>query len=526
MRCGLTDPDKSVSGVRFKKRGEFMENSVFIGTAWALLPPIIAIVLAFITKEVYSSLFIGIISGALLYSQFNPWISFTSIFTIMTENIDLNILIFLVMLGMIVILMQKSGGSAAYGRWASEKIKNKKMALLATTFLGILIFVDDYFNCLTVGSVMRPVTDKYKVSRAKLAYIIDATAAPVCIIAPISSWAAAVNSYVPEDAGINGLQLFISTIPFNLYALLTLFMVIYTSSRGIDFGAMKVHEDNAEKGDLFTDHKEDFQSAEEVKENPKGTVLDLVIPTIMLIVAAVGAMMYTGFSEGAANIQEAFANCDAEISLIFATFITVLFLFFFYVPRKVVPFTDFMESFVKGFQLMIPAIAILTFAWTLKGITQALGIRDFVYNAVGNASYGLNLVPVIMFVIAIFIAFSTGTSWGTFAILVPIVTSIFGADSLQMMIISVSAVLAGAVCGDHISPISDTTIMSSAGAQCYHMNHVSTQMQYAAVTCIACAVGYVVAGFTQNWVISLLLGVVLTVGILETLKKKNPGKEH
>ena len=498
-----------------------MENSVFIGTAWSLLPPIIAIVLAFITKEVYSSLFIGIISGALLYCQFSPWDSFASIFTIMTENIDLNILIFLVMLGMIVILMQRSGGSAAYGRWAGTKIKNKKMALLATTFLGILIFVDDYFNCLTVGSVMRPVTDKYKVSRAKLAYIIDATAAPVCIIAPISSWAAAVNSYVPEDAGINGLQLFISTIPFNLYALITLFMVIYTSARGIDFGAMKVHEDNAVKnGDLFTDHKDDFQSSEEVKENPNGRVMDLVLPTIMLIVAAVGAMMYTGFSEGATNIQEAFANCDAEISLIFATFITVLFLFFFYIPRKVVTFSEFMESFVHGFQLMIPAIAILTFAWTLKGVTQALGISDFVNEAVGGASYGLNLVPVIMFLIAIFIAFSTGTSWGTFAILVPIVTSIFGAESLQMMIISVSAVLAGAVCGDHVSPISDTTIMSSAGAQCYHMNHVGTQMQYAIVPLVACSVGYVIAGFTANAVISLVVGLALTVGILEVLNKR------
>ncbi len=499
-----------------------MENSVFIGTAWSLLPPVIAILLAFLTKEVYSSLFIGIISGVLLYGQFNPWISFESIFTIMTENIDLNILIFLVMLGMIVILMQKSGGSAAYARFAATKIKNKKMALLATSFLGILIFVDDYFNCLTVGSVMRPVTDKYKVSRAKLAYIIDATAAPVCIIAPISSWAAAVNSYVPEDAGINGLQLFISTIPFNLYALLTLFMVIYTSARNIDFGMMKIHEDNAvNKGDLFTDHKDDFQSSEEVKENPNGKVFDLILPTLMLIVSAVGAMMYTGFSSGAGNIQEAFADCDSEISLIFATFITILFLFVLYIPRKVVTFTEFMDSFVKGFQLMIPAIAILTFAWTLKGVTQALGIGDFVSNTVGNASYGLNFVPVIMFVISLFIAFSTGTSWGTFAILVPIVTSIFGAGSLNMMIISVSAVLAGAVCGDHISPISDTTIMSSAGAQCYHMNHVSTQMQYAFVTFICCIVGYLISGFTQNFVAPLVVGVVLMVVILEIFRKKN-----
>ncbi|MBQ9504467.1 MAG: Na+/H+ antiporter NhaC family protein [Lachnospiraceae bacterium] len=497
-----------------------MENSVFIGTAWSLLPPVIAIVLAFITKEVYSSLFIGIISGALLYGQFNPWISFESIFTVMCENIDLNILIFLVMLGMIVILLQKSGGSAAYGKWAGTKIKSKGAALLATTFLGILIFVDDYFNCLTVGSVMRPVTDKYKVSRAKLAYIIDATAAPVCIIAPISSWAAAVNSYVPEDAGINGLQLFISTIPFNLYALLTLFMVIYTSARGIDFGLMKIHEDNAAKGDLFTDHKDEIQSSEEVKENKNGRVYDLVLPMILLIVSAVGAMMYTGFSSGAGNIQQAFAECDAEISLIFATFITIVFLFIFYLPRKIVSFNEFMSSFVAGFKLMIPAISILTFAWTLKGMTQALGIRDYVYNTVGSASYGLNFVPAVMFMIAILIAFSTGTSWGTFAILVPIVTSIFGADALNMMIISVSAVLAGAVCGDHISPISDTTIMSSAGAQCYHMNHVSTQMQYAAVPFICCVIGYIISGFTENWIISLAAGAVIMVAALEILRSR------
>ncbi|MCR4591130.1 MAG: Na+/H+ antiporter NhaC family protein [Lachnospiraceae bacterium] len=498
-----------------------MENSVFIGTAWSLLPPVIAIVLAFITKEVYSALFVGIISGALLYGQFNPWISFESIFTVMTENIDLNILIFLVMLGMIVILMQKSGGSAAYARWAATKIKNRKMALLATTFLGMVIFVDDYFNCLTVGSVMRPVTDKYKVSRAKLAYIIDSTAAPVCIIAPISSWAAAVNSYVPEDAGINGLQLFISTIPYNLYALLTLLMVIYTSARAIDFGTMKIHEDNAiNNNDLFTDHQDESQPVEEIKENPNGRVYDLLVPTLMLIVSAVCAMMYTGFSSGATNIQEAFADCDSEISLIFATFITVLFLFFFYIPRKIVSFTEFMQSFVQGFQLMIPAIAILTFAWTLKGMTQALGIGDYVSGVVGNASYGLNFVPVIMFVIAIFIAFSTGTSWGTFAILVPIVTSIFGAESLQMMIISVSAVLAGSVCGDHISPISDTTIMSSAGAQCYHMNHVSTQMQYAVIPFICCMAGYIVSGFTRNWVISLVAGAIIMVVSLELMKRR------
>ncbi len=498
-----------------------MENSVFIGTAWSLLPPVIAILLAFITKEVYSSLFIGILTGALLYGQFSPWISFQSIFTVMTENIDLNILIFLVMLGMIVILMQKSGGSAAYGRWASKKIKSKRAALLSTTALGMIIFVDDYFNCLTVGSVMRPVTDRYKVSRAKLAYIIDATAAPVCIIAPISSWAAAVNSYVPEEAGINGLQLFISTIPFNLYAILTLFMVIFIGTTALDFGQMKTHEVNAAKGDLFTSHAGEFQNSSEVQENENGKVIDLVLPTLVLILAAVGAMIYTGFQNGGVNVQDAFANCDSEISLIFATFITLMFMLVLYLPRKVVTFKEYMDSFVSGFQLMIPAVTILVFAWTLKGMTSALEIQSFVSGFVGEGSFGTAFVPVIMFFIAIFIAFSTGTSWGTFAILVPIVTSIFqGPENLQMMIISVSAVLAGAVAGDHVSPISDTTIMSSAGAQCYHMNHVATQLQYAAVVVSSCVVGYLIAGFTQNAWLSLGAGAVVMLVVLHVLKAK------
>ncbi|SKB50934.1 transporter, NhaC family (TC 2.A.35) [Lachnospiraceae bacterium] len=498
-----------------------MENSIYIGTVWSLLPPVIAIILAFITKEVYSSLFIGILAGALLYGQFSPWVSFQSIFTVMTDNIDLNILIFLVMLGMIVNLMQKSGGSAAYGRWASGKIKSKRAALLSTTALGMLIFVDDYFNCLTVGSVMRPVTDRFKVSRAKLAYIIDATAAPVCIIAPISSWAAAVNSYVPEDSGINGLQLFISTIPFNLYAILTLIMVLFISITALDFGQMKVHEANAVNGDLFTSHAGEFQNSGEVKENENGKVVDLILPTLVLIFAAVGAMIYTGFQNGGVNVQDAFANCDSEISLIFATFITLMFMLVLYLPRKVVTFKEYMDSFVSGFQLMIPAIAILVFAWTLKGMTSVLDIRGYISGIVGEGSFGTAFVPAIMFFIAIFIAFSTGTSWGTFAILVPIVTSIFnGPENLSMMVISVSAVLAGAVAGDHISPISDTTIMSSAGAQCYHMNHVSTQLQYAAVVVSSCFVGYLIAGFTQNAVLSLGSGFIVMMAVLYVLKIK------
>ena len=497
-----------------------MESSMFIGTWFALLPPVIAIILAFITKEVYSSLFLGILSGALLYANFNPWGTFEAIFNVMQENIDMQILIFLCMLGMIVILMERSGGSAAYGRWAAKRIKSRRSALLATTFLGVLIFVDDYFNCLTVGSVMRPITDRHKISRAKLAYIIDATAAPVCIIAPISSWAAAVNSYVPDDASITGFQLFVGTIPFNLYALLTLFMVIYLSITGFEFGLMRKHEKNAANGDLFTDHAGDFEESEKITENEHGHVLDLILPTLVLIFSAVGSMIYTGFMNGGVNIQDAFANCSSSESLIFSTFITLIFMLVLYVPRKVVSFKEYTASFVDGFKLMIPAIAILTFAWTLKGMTSALGITDYVSSIVGGGAFVTTFVPVIMFVIAIFIAFSTGTSWGTFAILVPIVVSVFSSpNQLQMMIISVSAVLAGSVCGDHISPISDTTIMSSAGAQCYHMNHVSTQMQYASVPVVACIIGYIVAGITHNWIITLAVALIIVIVEIEILKR-------
>lgn len=504
-----------------------MDSSVFIGTWWAIVPPLVAIVLAFITKEVYSSLFIGIVLGGLLYGQFNPWISVTSIFTVMKDNMDINILIFDVMLGMIIVLLEKSGGSAAYGRWASGHIKNKKGALLATTGLGILIFVDDYFNCLTVGSVMRPITDRYKVSRAKLAYIIDATAAPVCIIAPISSWAAAVNSYVPADAGINGFQLFLSTIPFNLYAILTLFMVIYTSATGFDFGQMKTHEKNAENGDLFTSGAEDFKEEGAADENPRGRVCDLVVPTVILIVSAVLSMIYTGHLNGAAGIVDDFANCDAETSLIIATFVTLIYMLISYLPRKVVTFKVFMDSLIEGFKLMIPAVTILVFAWTLKGMTHVLGIEDFVSRTIGTSSFMLAFIPVIMFAIAVFLSFSTGTSWGTFAILVPIVVAMFQSqNNLQMMIISVSAVLAGAVCGDHVSPISDTTIMSSAGAQCHHMNHVSTQLQYAAVVVAACLVGYIISGFTRNWWLSLIICMALIVMILKVIGGIEKKKEN
>lgn len=501
-----------------------MDGSFFIGTWWSLVPPLLAIILALVTKEVYSSLFIGVAVGALMYTGFHPWNAFVAFFDIMKNSMDLNILIFDVLLGMIIVLMAKSGGSAAYGNWAGRKIKSKKTALLATTGLGILIFVDDYFNCLTVGSVMRPVTDRFKVSRAKLAYIIDATAAPVCIIAPVSSWAAAVNSYVPEDAGITGFQLFLRTIPYNLYALLTIAMVLFIIITELDFGLMKKHEDNAAKGDLFTSGAEEFEQTKEEKTDSNGKVFDLVLPVVVLIVSAIGAMIYTGYLDGATDIITAFAGCDAETSLIFATMITVFFMFVLYLPRKVVTFKGFMDSLVEGFKLMLPAVTILIFAWSLKGVGDALDIAGFVEGLVGSNTSASAFIPAIMFMIAIFLAFSTGTSWGTFAILVPIVVPMFPGN-LEMMVIGVSAVLAGAVCGDHVSPISDTTVMSSAGAQSNHINHVSTQMQYAAVVAVVCIVGYVIAGFVRNWLITLILSFVILLLALTAIRKYSEGKE-
>ena len=492
---------------------------MFIGTWWALIPPLLAIILAFITKEVNSSLFIGLAVGALLYSGFHPWDSFVNFFEIMKNSMNLNILIFDVLLGMIIVLMAKSGGSAAYGKWAGTKIRTKRSALLATMGLGVLIFVDDYFNCLTVGSVMRPVTDQQKVSRAKLAYIIDATAAPVCIIAPISSWAAAVNSYVPADAGISGFQLFLRTIPYNLYAILTLVMVFFICFTGFDFGLMKKHEENAAKGDLFTSGGDEFEQVSEDEVNPGGKVMDLVLPVAVLIVSAIGAMIYTGYLGGAKDIITAFSGCDAETSLIFATMVTIFFMMLLYLPRKVVDFKGFMESLVEGFKLMIPAITILIFAWSLKGIGDAMGLAEFVGGIVGENASASIFIPVVLFAVAIFLSFSTGTSWGTFAILVPIATGMFaGNTSLEMMIISVSAVLAGAVCGDHVSPISDTTVMSSAGAQSNHLNHVSTQMQYAAIVAGVCMVGYIIAALTKIWWLTLGISLLILLAILMGMK--------
>ena len=503
-----------------RERKESMDGSIFIGTAWALLPPLLAIVLALVTKEVYSSLFLGVALGALLCTGFHPWNAFVTLFDIMKSSMNLNILIFDVLLGMIIVLMSKSGGSAAYGNWAGKHIKSRKTAMLATTGLGVLIFVDDYFNCLTVGSVMRPVTDRFKISRAKLDYIIDATAAPICIIAPVSSWAAAVNSYVPADAGITGFQLFLRTIPYNLYAILTIIMVVYICVTGFDFGLMKKHEENAQKGDLFTSGAEEFENVKTEDVCPNGKVYDLILPVLVLIVSAIGAMVYTGFLGGAADVVSAFAGCDAETSLIFATMVTIFFMLILYLPRKVVTFKGFMDSFVEGFRLMIPAVAILIFAWTLKGVSDTLGLAEFVGGVVGAHTSAGVIIPAVMFMVGVFLAFSTGTSWGTFAILVPIVVAMFpDAKQLEMMIISVSAVLAGAVCGDHVSPISDTTVMSSAGAQSNHINHVSTQMQYAAVVAVVCVIGYVIAGFVRIWWITLAVSVAMLLVVLTFMRK-------
>ena len=505
-------------------------DAVYVG--WlSILPPMIAIILALITKEVLFSLIAGVLSGTLIYSiasGMNPIVGpVSTVFDVMIQKTDMNIIIFCFLLGGLVYLINASGGAQAYGKWASKIIRTKRSSLLLTSLLGCLIFLDDYFNCLTVGTVMKPITDRHHVSRAKLAYIIDATAAPVCIIAPISSWAAAVNSYVPDDAGITGFQLFLSTIPYNLYAILTLVMVVFIIMTGLDFGLMKVHERNAARGDLFTSGGEEFDQVKDEEISANGKVIDLVLPVLVLIVSAIGAMIYTGFLGGATDIVTAFSGCDAETSLIFATMITVFFMLILYLPRKVVTFKGFMDSFVEGFKMMIPAIAILIFAWSLKGMGDALEISTFVKNIVGSNTSACVILPAILFVVPVFLSFSTGTSWGTFAILVPIAIAMFpGSENLQMMIISVSAVLAGAVCGDHVSPISDTTVMSSAGAQSNHINHVTTQMQYAAVVAVISFIGYIIAGFVHIWWVVLGISLILLLLTLTVIKKITSSKEE
>ena len=485
-------------------------------TFWALVPPLIAIVLALITKEAYSSLFIGIVVGGLFFAGGNFEGTMNHIFkdgliAQLSDPYNVGILIFLVFLGIMVCLMNKGGGSAAFGKWASTHVKTKVGAGLATIVLGCLIFIDDYFNCLTVGSVMRPVTDRTKISRSKLAYLIDSTAAPICIIAPISSWAAAVAGFAPE--GTNGLTLFIQAIPYNYYAPLTIVMMLCLTLFKMDYGPMAVHEANAEKGDLFTVPGKEYKEEEAPKG--KGKVIDLVLPIILLIVGCVLGMLYSGgFFEGT-SFGEAFANSDASVGLVLGSFGALVLTLVIYLLRRVLPFKDCMACIVEGFKAMVPAITILALAWTLKGMTDSLGAAEYVAGLVDkSASSLLNFLPAVVFVIACFLAFATGTSWGTFGILIPITLKVFSlGDGNPLALLCVSACMAGAVCGDHCSPISDTTIMSSAGAQCDHIAHVSTQLPYALTVAAVSFVTYLIAGFVQNAVVSLLIGLVLMVGL-------------
>lgn len=497
-------------------------------TFWALVPPIVAICLALITKEVYSSLFIGIVIGGLFYSGFSFEGTVLHVFQdgivgVLTDPDNMGILVFLVILGSMVCMMNKAGGSAAFGRWASTHIKTRAGAQIATILLGILIFIDDYFNCLTVGSVMRPVTDKHNVSRAKLAYLIDATAAPVCIIAPISSWAAAVTGFVE---GEDGFGIFIRAIPYNYYALLTILAMFLLVLTKVDFGPMKKHEDNALKGDLYTTEERPYAAAEKEVQDGKGKVIDLVFPIIVLIVCCVLGMIYTGGFFQGVGFVEAFSASDASVGLMLGSFFGMLITVIFYQIRKVLKFTDSMSCIPEGFKAMVPAILILTFAWTLKAMTDSLGAKEFVASVVKGASGSfLSLLPAIIFLVACFLAFATGTSWGTFGILIPIVVNVFAGTNETMMIISISACMAGAVCGDHCSPISDTTIMSSAGAQCSHLNHVSTQIPYVVMVAVVSCITYVVAGFAQNPFVPLIFGILLLTATIFGIKYLNKTKE-
>lgn len=508
-------------------------------TIGALLPPVIAIALALITKEVYSSLFVGIAIGALLYSNGNLELGLNTMLynenggmiTKLSDSGNVGIMVFLVILGIMVALMNKVGGSAAFGQWASKNIKTRVGAQLATIALGVLIFVDDYFNCLTVGSVMRPVTDRHQVSRAKLAYLIDATAAPICIIAPVSSWAAAVTSSVPKGSDINGFNMFLQTIPYNFYAITTLSMMLLLTIMKFDFGSMKVHEDNANKGDLFTTAARPYGDDDDNTDKPNGAVIDLVLPVIVLIICCIIGMIYSGGFFTGESFVDAFAGADAPKGLVLGSMATFFFTFCFYMVRNVMTFKEFTECIPAGFRAMVAPIMILTMAWTLSGMTGLLGAKFYVHDLVANSAGILKMfLPTIIFVVAMFLAFSTGTSWGTFSILIPVVCNVFGSgDTYEMLIISIAACLSGAVCGDHCSPISDTTIMASAGAHSDHVNHVSTQLPYALTAASVSVAGYLIAGgiayFTENSLALIALPITLcllfvTLLVMRTYMRK------
>lgn len=503
---------------------EYVPN--MYATFWALVPPLVAIILALVTKEVYSSLFIGIVIGGLFYGNiFQQGFSFEKsvlhifedgLVGVLSDPYNVGILIFLVVLGIMVSMMNKAGGSAAFGQWAGRHIKTRIGAQLSAVLLGMLIFIDDYFNCLTVGSVMRPVTDKHQVSRAKLAYIIDATAAPICIIAPISSWAAAVTGFVE---GEDGFAVFMNAIPYNYYALLTIIAMLTMVLFKIDFGAMAVHEANAAKGDLYTTPERPYANSAPDTVKGRGTVVDLLFPIITLIICCIIGMIYTGGFFSGTGFIEAFSGSDASIGLMLGSFFALVITIIFYALRRVLTFTESCGCLPEGFKAMVPAILILTFAWTLKGMTDSLGAKEYVAGLVGGISGPwLALFPAVVFIVGAFLAFATGTSWGTFGILIPIVVSTFSGTNHTMMIISISACMAGAVCGDHCSPISDTTIMASAGAQCSHINHVSTQLPYVLVVAVVSCITYIIAGFVQSPVLPLIIGIVLMVGTLFGIK--------
>ena len=509
---------------------------MFTDSFWSLLPPIIAIALALITKEVYSSLFIGILVGGLLYSGFSFTGTIEHVFVDgmigqLSDPWNIGILIFLVILGSIVMLINRAGGSAAFGKWASEHVKTKIGAQIATVLLGMIIFIDDYFNCLTVGSVMRPITDKHKISREKLAYLIDATAAPICIIAPISSWAAAVTGFVD---GANGLTLFVRAIPYNFYAFLTIAMMFGLTLMNFDYGAMKVAEHNSRKTSEKNKAKKEAASLTGAEDQPtppvsiKGKVIHLILPIIALIICCIIGMIYTGgFFDGASFI-DAFSGSDASVGLVYGSVAALIITIVFYVCTKVLSFTECMNALPEGFKSMVPAIMVLTFAWTLKSMTDSLGAATYVAGLVQNIADNsalMSFIPAIVFVVGAFLAFATGTSWGTFGILIPIVVNVFGGDlNNELMIISISACMAGAVCGDHCSPISDTTIMASAGAQCEHIYHVSTQLPYALTVAAVSLVAYVFAGFLKNWLICLPIGILLMLGTLFVIKNMKSTK--
>ncbi len=493
-------------------------------TFWALVPPVVAIGLALITKEVYSSLFIGVLMGGILYSGFSFEGTITHIFedgmiNVLSDSYNVGILIFLVILGTMVCLMNRAGGSAAFGQFAADHIKGRVGAELATILLGCLIFIDDYFNCLTVGSVMRPVTDKFKVSRAKLAYLIDATAAPICIIAPISSWAAAVTGFVE---GEDGFSIFVRAIPYNFYAILTIVMMIGMVLLRTEFGSMKFHEKNALKGDLYTTPGRPYDTEKQPEVSVRGTVLDLLIPIISLIICCMIGMLYTGGFFSGEDFVTAFSQSDASLGLTMGSFFGLLITIGLYQVRRVLKFSECMACIPEGFKSMVPAIMILSFAWTLKAMTDSLGADVYVATVVASSARSLlNFLPAIIFVVGCFLAFATGTSWGTFGILIPIVVAVFENSNPDLMIISISACMAGAVCGDHCSPISDTTIMASAGAQCEHVNHVTTQLPYAVTAAVVSFVSYIIAGFVQSAWIALPIAIVLMVATMFVIRAVN-----